>query len=81
MERMARSTRTPFEWRDHAHLALNRAKEIAGPGGMVAVVGSHYLVGDLIPTRLLIKDARSRPLSKTMRWAEILTALRATASQ
>jgi dihydrofolate synthase/folylpolyglutamate synthase len=76
MESLARSTRTDFQWRESAQEARRLILERTSPDGVAAVVGSHYLVGELIPERLLTPaHTASRPTQK-LRWLDILTALK-----
>ncbi|MEW5874024.1 MAG: folylpolyglutamate synthase/dihydrofolate synthase family protein [Candidatus Zixiibacteriota bacterium] len=76
MESLARSTGTPFEWRDSAQDAYRIMREMTAKAGLSAVVGSHYLVGELIPKHLLLPKQESPRPRQHLRWADILTALR-----
>jgi len=75
MESLARSTGTHFEWCHSAQSAFRVMLQISANVGLSAVVGSHYLVGELIPRHLLSpKQEFPRPRQR-FRWADILTAL------
>lgn len=76
MKRLAHRTGTPFEWTDTAEEAMQIARRHAGRTGVVAVVGSHYLVGDLIPAALVHPTVNPRETLQTGTWERILTSLR-----
>ncbi len=76
MRAMAHASSAPFEWCSDAQAALRRALIEAGGDGLVLVVGSHYLVGDLIrPEHFDRVPAKSRQIQE-LTWAGILRMAR-----
>jgi len=53
MERLARRHGLAFTWADSPRQAMQTARRLAGARGFVLVVGSHYLVGAVIPPALI----------------------------
>jgi hypothetical protein len=39
----------PFVWEETPRQAFSRARQLAGPDGIVLVTGSHFLIGEIIP--------------------------------
>ncbi len=72
MERLARQETVPFVWYPDAAMALRRAKEMAGPNGIILVVGSHYLVGELLPPGPVTAHWKGGMTSQRLNWAAIL---------
>jgi len=71
MRPMARAQSVPFEWCADASAALQRAKAWAGSDGLVLVVGSHYLVGEVMqPTHFDTCAGRKRWV-QDLSWTEI----------
>lgn len=73
MRAMAKSTATPFEWCASADEAFERAKRTAGSTEIVLVVGSHYLVGDLISSNQIEMPAAPARLEQDLAWKDILS--------
>ncbi|HUU46484.1 MAG TPA: folylpolyglutamate synthase/dihydrofolate synthase family protein [Acidobacteriota bacterium] len=63
MERIAVSLNRPFNWEDSPRWAWRTALRLSGPAGIVLVVGSHFLVGAVIPAGLV-----DRPANQTALW-------------
>ncbi|GAB4320256.1 MAG: bifunctional tetrahydrofolate synthase/dihydrofolate synthase [Candidatus Zixiibacteriota bacterium] len=71
MERLARKSKTPFVWTDTPRQAVSLARRMAGPDGVVGVVGSHYLIGEILPVRLLSARYRS-PVTQELTQRDII---------
>lgn len=57
MTALANRAGVPFEWADSAVDAMRQARRKCGPEDILAVVGSHYLVGEIIPAGLCAPNA------------------------
>ncbi len=71
MERLARRTGTPFTWAETPREAMMAARRIAGAEDVVGVVGSHYLIGEIIPAGLLTGRYRP-PVTQELTWQNII---------
>jgi dihydrofolate synthase / folylpolyglutamate synthase len=76
MRRMARTRSVPFEWLADAPTALRRVKECAGADGLVLVVGSHYLVGELLRSSEIDPPSGRVRRVQGLSWSEICRASR-----
>jgi dihydrofolate synthase/folylpolyglutamate synthase len=74
MKRLADRFDIPFHWTDSARAGFRLCKTLAGPKGICLVVGSHYLIGDVIPAAALASPPQG--LSRQLvTWADIIRAL------
>ncbi|MEW5702851.1 MAG: folylpolyglutamate synthase/dihydrofolate synthase family protein [Candidatus Zixiibacteriota bacterium] len=78
MERLARRHRLAMTWRDSVAAAMNAARALAGPDGHVLVVGSHYLVGAVIPAHLVEGEGAQNDPGTPVTRRDLLAAARAT---
>jgi dihydrofolate synthase/folylpolyglutamate synthase len=77
MQRLAERHGLAFTWADSAWQALRLAKNLAGASGHVLVVGSHYLVGAVIPADLIDGHVRGRPSGAALTRRDLLRAANA----
>jgi dihydrofolate synthase/folylpolyglutamate synthase len=73
LSRAAGSER-PAEWRPSPSDAMRCARSLAGASGAVLVTGSHYLVGAVIPSRLVAKPAGRATESTPVTRRQLLAA-------
>jgi dihydrofolate synthase/folylpolyglutamate synthase len=71
MARMALAQKVPFEWHANARIAFRRARACAGSGGLVLIVGSHYLVGELMRPPHIDLPAGGKSVARDLAWTEI----------
>jgi dihydrofolate synthase/folylpolyglutamate synthase len=62
------------EWQDSPGLALDAARKCSGPEGLVLVTGSHYLIGAVIPARLVEGDGLPGPALGSVTHSQLLAA-------
>jgi dihydrofolate synthase/folylpolyglutamate synthase len=74
MERLARRHGLAFTWADSPGQALQTARRLAGVRGRVLVVGSHYLVGAVIPAPLINGSKRGSGVGTRVSCADLLAA-------
>jgi dihydrofolate synthase/folylpolyglutamate synthase len=74
MEQLAIDLKRPSIWRKSPREALRTARRLAGRNGIVLIVGSHFLVGEVIPAnRVSNGDMSTRSLWPATR-ADLLAA-------
>jgi folylpolyglutamate synthase/dihydropteroate synthase len=76
MQTLARRSNMPFEWCDTPMAGYHRVRELARPGGLSLVAGSHYLVGDVIPPPLIVSPSQANAPMQKPEWHDILQSLR-----
>jgi dihydrofolate synthase/folylpolyglutamate synthase len=74
MKGLADRYEVPFHWANSARAGFRLCKTLAGSTGICLVVGSHYLIGDVIPASALTSPPRG--LSRqVVTWPDIVKAL------
>ena len=74
MRGLVESEGIPFHWHESPVEALQRAQRLAGSRAKVLVTGSHYLVGAVIPPRLLRSGDPRHGATQSVSLAQLLAA-------